>query len=239
MREKIKVSVSDITLANKVIDVEVVEVQNEAGDQTGAKVETKVEQMILPPEESENRKTAAESTPAFLSNKIDERDEIDDYEDAFGKVWLKKSTKWILPASPDDKIRSPLDFQYLKHLLHESAGQLNPILKKMNWHISCKAELLRWIRKLELSNDLMVARENIVDEAEELIRSGLKVDDLDTAKFILKTMGKKRGWSERDNIEHKQDVYAFIGTTKEEQLSFKKLTDYELTKVLEDKIKGL
>lgn len=153
-------------------------------------------------------------------------------------IFLAESTKWIYAADLRKPIRSPNDKAFLIKIIYSELGQLNGIMRLMNWHVSCKKELMRWIRKMGLSDDLAIARQGIIDESEELVKNSVRTGDVDTAKFVLKTAGKSRGWSEKEDNLGKGDVYAFITIGKDSMVDMSKMTDAELTTMLENKLKG-
>lgn len=204
-----------------------------------------------------------EKTGVAIDNERDERDELVEYtelekleeeqmeggEDGNNKIqesnrtrsiniFLAESTKWIYAANLKKPIRSPNDKAFLIKTIYSELGQLNSIMREMNWHISCKKELMRWIRKMGLSDDLVIARQGIVDESEELVKNSVRTGDVDTAKFVLKTAGKSRGWSEKEDNSGKGDVYAFITIGKDSVVDMSKMSDGELTALLEKKLKG-
>jgi len=171
----------------------------------------------------------------------DERNEIVDYKDIdTGVLYLEDPTKWIYAQNSKLPIVSPRDKETMTKIMYEELGHFNSILEGLNWHVSCKKELLRWIRNHELSDDLMVAREGIVDESEVVLKESVRTKDIDSAKFVLKTVGKKRGWNEKEMDEReKNNVYAYVNVTQVNTTGLKELSDSDLTKLLEDQIKGL
>jgi hypothetical protein len=196
-----------------------------------------------------------EKTGVTIDNERDERDELVEYteleklQDETNRIqesnrtrsiniFLAESTKWIYAANLNKPIRSPNDRAFLIRTIYSELGQLNSIMREMNWHISCKKELMRWIRKMGLSDDLLIARQGIVDESEELVKNSVRTGDVDTAKFVLKTAGKGRGWSEKEDNAGKGDVYAFITIGKDSVMDMSKMSDGELTALLESKLKG-
>lgn len=196
-----------------------------------------------------------EKTGVTIDNERDERDNLVEYteleklEEEANRIqessktrsiniFLAESTKWIYAANLNKPIRSPNDKAFLIRTIYSELGQLNGIMREMNWHISCKKELMRWVRKMGLSDDLTIARQGIVDESEELVKNSVRTGDVDTAKFVLKTAGKSRGWSEKEDNAGKGDVYAFITIGKDSVMDMSKMSDNELTALLESKLKG-
>ena len=50
------------------------------------------------------------------------------------------------------------------------------------------------------------ARESLIDDAQNIVKRKLVDDDIDSAWKILKTLGRKRGFSEKQEIEVSGDV---------------------------------
>lgn len=179
-----------------------------------------------------------DQNPIHIETQIDERDQLIEYTNEENDVYLSESTLWIYPANNSQPLRSPNDKPFLLRTIYAELGQLNSLMQAMNWHVSCKKELMRWIRKHNLSDDIAIARQGIIDESEELIKQAVRNGDIDSAKFVLKTAGKGRGWNEKDINQEKGDVYAFISLGKENEVDLSKLSNQELTRYLEDKLKG-
>ena len=164
------------------------------------------------------------------------RDEIRD-EVKEGIRYLKKETFWIHSNDKSKRVVSPKDKDILLRYLHEESGVLNGVLKRLNWHISCKKELLRWIKKHGLQDELMVAREDLIDQSEGVIKDALGLGDIKAAQFVLKTAGKKRGWSEHEKGEGDvKNVYGFVDDMV--GVDIKSMSDDELVRYIEEGIRG-
>jgi hypothetical protein len=125
----------------------------------------------------------------------------------------------------------------IKHALYENNGNLLKTCVTMRWDKSCKHELYRWIKKLNLVQDVAVARDQLVDKAEAVINEGLEQNDLDTAKFVLKTQGKYRGWDEKSE-DKIQDVYnTVITSVGETEVDFTNMDELNLSEYITNKIR--
>lgn len=147
-------------------------------------------------------------------------------------------TKWIVSNNEQAQPIFPEE-QILKEIIHSSSGILTNMLNKMRWHPISKAELLRWIGKFGLERDLAVARDSMVDKAEEIVDAHLDNKDVETAKFVLKTAGKKRGWNERVEQEAGVggNVYQFIQMTNGgNSANFNEMNEKDLVRYLEEQI---
>lgn len=167
---------------------------------------------------------------------LDIRDEILDEEEG-GVRYLVEETFWIHGGDKEKRVVSPKDKNTLLRYLHEESGVLNGVLKRLNWHISCKKELLRWIKKHGLQDELMVAREDLIDKSEDVIRNALGIGDIKAAQFVLKTAGKKRGWSEHEKGEGDvKNVYGFVDEVTD--IDIKGMSDDELVRYIEEGIRS-
>lgn len=154
-----------------------------------------------------------------------------------GTIYQKmKETRWILAKSPNSDPIFP-EREILREFIYDCNGVLGDILEKMQWHNASKGEFMRWVSKLCLENDILIARDNMVDKAESVVNRNLnEVEDVETAKFVLKTVGKKRGWNERvEDINTAKNVYQFINIASGEGNSnLSGLDEAGLVKYLED-----
>lgn len=195
----------------------------EAGELTGA--EDGVIISNLAPE------VIPESVEMSLSS--DERDDIVTNEDGTTQM-----SKWIVPRKPSTLPLAPV-YDRVREGIYQSYGNLTKLLEFMNWHDASKGELMRWIGKLNLSSDIVLARDTLVDKAEEIIRVALdEGSDVETAKFVVKTVGKRRGWSEREGKDAEQggNVYNFINMYSSGSEDMKEFTDAGLVRYLEEQI---
>jgi hypothetical protein len=81
-----------------------------------------------------------------------------------------------------------------------SGGIVSTVAKKLNcdWHTASKY-INRWEETKEAMQD---ENETILDMAEGTLFNAIKDSDVQAAKWILATKGKKRGYSEKHEIEH-------------------------------------
>jgi hypothetical protein len=153
-----------------------------------------------------------------------------------------RPTKWVYPAAMtgDKAQQNPIlpTEESLKWAIYEGKGVLNNILQKLNWHGACRKEFMRWCGKFGLENDIAIARDAIIDKAETVVVNSLDVEDIETAKFVLKTAGKRRGWNEKiDDSNEVKNVYNFIsivGGGRDEDIS--KLDEASLVQYIEKQI---
>lgn len=189
-------------------------------------------------------------TVVAINTVLDERDGIRPTEGKGGKgrgrrtrngwpVRYIEKTRWIVPGDAKKEIVFP-DEEVIKEYIYDCSGILSEILERMNWHAVSKGELMRWIAKYGLENDVTMARDGLIDKAEGVVDRALNIDDLDTAKFVLKTAGKKRGWNERteDNNEMGKNVYQLIHIASGGKGDLEKMEERDLVKYLEDMING-
>lgn len=208
-------------------------------------VDTEVESSVQKVEQKDINLTVIEGKTFFentdsvhLEIEMKEKDMLVEYTEADGSVFLAESTHWIFPLDFGLPLRSPNDTKFLNMQIYEDLGQISAVMRKMNWHPACKKEFMRWVRKLGLSDDIKIARDGIIDEAEEVVKEAVRANDVDSAKFVLKTAGKNRGWSEKEDSKSGGDVYAFINIGGETELDLGKLSDSDLTRILEDSLKN-
>ena len=185
-------------------------------------------------------------TKVKIVTQEDERDSVEPcqldgckktkYGEAYKRMY---GTRWIVPADAETLPVFP-DEGVIREVIYENKGILSDIMRGMNWHPVSKGEFMRWVVKLGLEKDLMVARDGIVDQAEGIVSKALDADDVETAKFVLKTAGKKRGWNERteDGLEGK-NVYQFINVVSGDgRGELERMQEKDLIKYLEDQING-
>ena len=103
-----------------------------------------------------------------------------------------------------------------------SGGILSTVAKRLEcqWH-TAEAQVKRWPEALIAIQD---EREGILDMSESTIFASVKNGDTGSAKFVLSTIGKKRGYVERQET-------AISGS-----LHYGNLTDAELEKLVADEI---
>jgi hypothetical protein len=192
--------------------------------------------------------TAPVTTVVSFNLERDERDQIEPIEGSeesteSGVLYQRMNpTRWILPRRGDREPIFPAE-GIVRELIYTTNGNLTVILEQMGWNDVSKGELMRWINKLGLTSDIILARDTMVDKAEKIINTVLDEGcDVETAKFVVKTVGKKRGWSERPSEETTPgNVYNFINLVGSGgefgSSSVQDMTDASLVKYLEDQIK--
>ena len=62
-------------------------------------------------------------------------------------------------------------------------------------------------REPELEKILIKVRETLVDTAEAQLLAHLERGEWEAIKFVLKTLGKNRGYTEKTEVEHKGDMH--------------------------------
>ena len=81
-----------------------------------------------------------------------------------------------------------------------SGGIINTIAKRLDcdWH-TAKKYINKWDKTIAAFDD---EREAILDMAEGVIYKSVKEGNSQDAKWILATLGKNRGFSEKHEVEH-------------------------------------
>ena len=100
----------------------------------------------------------------------------------------------------------------LKKAIHESKGIVTAVCKKLD--ITRWAFYKRCQTNPELVRELAVAREELADVAELKLWEKLKEGDIRAILFTLKTIGKDRGFVERQEIEQNSTVTNIIEVPK-------------------------
>ena len=85
-----------------------------------------------------------------------------------------------------------------------SGGIINTIAKRLDcdWH-TAKKYINKWDKTIAAFDD---ERESILDMAEGVIYTSIRGGNSQDAKWILSTLGKNRGFSEKHEIEHSGGV---------------------------------
>jgi hypothetical protein len=122
----------------------------------------------------------------------------------------KKKTKPI-PKTPIDKSNEKKTLAAIKN----SAGIISSIAKRLDvdWH-TAESYIQKYPSTLAAFAD---EREGILDMAEATILTAIKSGDTGSAKWILSTIGRKRGYTEKQEIEHSGNV-SIIATPTDERL---------------------
>ena len=101
--------------------------------------------------------------------------------------------------------------EIIRWAIYQGKGILTEVLKYLGWDIMCKTELMRWAVKYRLNNDFIVARNDIIDKSEQNMYNAVLSRDIEASKFVLKTVGKGRGWHEKVGIDGEDDkIYSNI-----------------------------
>jgi hypothetical protein len=154
------------------------------------------------------------------------------------KVYLEKPTKYIFGDSKDAELLAPT-FSQMREVIYKETGNLTNCTQAMGWHQMCKGEFYRWIKMNNLTADLAMARDTLVDKAEEVIKSNLNVADTNSAMFVLKTQGRYRGWNEKDENAKSNDVYnTVILQTDGSSLNTSNMSDYDLAEFINKTLKA-
>ena len=94
--------------------------------------------------------------------------------------------------------------QEILEAIQDTGGIINKIAQKLNcdWHTADK-----YISKYESSKiALQDERQTLIDDSENVIRNAVRSGDVQSAKFVLTTLGKKRGYTEKTEVEHSGDM---------------------------------
>jgi len=103
--------------------------------------------------------------------------------------------KKIIPKTPIDKSTEKQTIEAIKG----SAGIVSTIAKRLevDWH-TAESYIKKYPEALKSFQD---EREGILDMAEATILTAIKSGDTGSAKWLLSTIGKKRGFTEKQEIE--------------------------------------
>jgi hypothetical protein len=109
-----------------------------------------------------------------------------------------------MPTKPRIKKKAPKittdkDVKTVMEAIKGSAGIVSTIAKRMGveWH-TANERIQRYPEALAAFAD---EREGILDMAEATIFTAIKSGDTGSAKWILSTIGRKRGFTEKQEIE--------------------------------------
>lgn len=94
--------------------------------------------------------------------------------------------------------------EQLLKAINNSAGIITTISKNLGceWHTAKKYIEKYPETKQALSDEI----EKNIDKAEAVIQEAMDNKDIQTAKWYLQTIGKKRGYTEKQEIEHSGTV---------------------------------
>jgi hypothetical protein len=90
------------------------------------------------------------------------------------------------------------DREVVIEAIYKTQGNVTEAAKMLNY--TFRGLNNRIAGDLILKRELKIARNQKVDKAELVIDQHLEEQNLDAAKFVLKTLGKDRGWTERYEI---------------------------------------
>ena len=98
--------------------------------------------------------------------------------------------------------------------IKNSHGIVSTIADKLKcaWH-TADTYVKKWDETLKAYED---EGEKYIDSAESVINKALKNDDVQAAKYVLSTKGKKRGYNEKQEIEHTGNIsFELVSRRKE------------------------
>ena len=106
----------------------------------------------------------------------------------------KPKKEKIIPKTPIDKSKEKQTLEAIKG----SAGIISTIAKRLevDWH-TAESYIKKYPTALDAFQD---EREGILDMAEAAIFTAIKQGDTGSAKWILSTIGRKRGFTEKQEI---------------------------------------
>ena len=99
-----------------------------------------------------------------------------------------------------------------------------------------------WLKSTVFATAIMDIREGLIDWGESLLQVEMKARNLGAIIFFLKTQGKKRGWSERFDIDLEKETKTLFQSADDKKLiaeTRKKLALLDLLLVTEDPDKKL
>jgi len=109
-----------------------------------------------------------------------------------------------MPTKPRIKKKAPKittdkDVQTVIEAIKGTAGIVSTIAKRLevDWH-TAESYIKKYPEALKSFQD---EREGILDMAEATILTAIKSGDTGSAKWLLSTIGKKRGFTEKQEIE--------------------------------------
>jgi len=90
--------------------------------------------------------------------------------------------------------------EQIQDAIKDSAGIISVIAKRLDcqWH-TCKKYIESYDETKQSLQDEIAKN---IDKAESVILTSLNEGDIQTAKWFLQTIGKNRGYSEKQEIQH-------------------------------------
>ena len=94
--------------------------------------------------------------------------------------------------------------EQLLEAIKDTGGIMSRIADKLgcSWHSAEKHVNKNEVAKQAYKDE----RQGLIDDSENVIRNAVKGGDVQSAKFVLMTLGKNRGYTERQEVEHSGDM---------------------------------
>ena len=97
-------------------------------------------------------------------------------------------------------------------IVEESGGVIAKIARALGVH---RSTVSRWMQKKKWFREaVQEAREQVIDLAELQLFRAVQEGERWAIEFVLKYLGKNRGYSERFELKHSGQTQAFITTVK-------------------------
>lgn len=104
----------------------------------------------------------------------------------------------------------------VKKLIEATGGNLSAVAAQLGCD---RATVYNYVKRHPtLKRALQQQREKLIDWAETVITEAIQEKDVQTAKWVLATIGKKRGWGEKLDVKHSGKV--FVPQTFDEWLRY-------------------
>ena len=88
--------------------------------------------------------------------------------------------------------------------VEHTGGLISEIARRLNCHWqTAKTYVEQYPQAVEM---LKSEKQTLIDAAENVIFQAVKNGDIQAAKFVLMTLGKNRGYTERQEVEHNGDM---------------------------------
>jgi hypothetical protein len=95
---------------------------------------------------------------------------------------------------------APVKREEMINTIREQAGNITAIAITLKWGKDRK-KVYRYLKKHKLNEEVKQAREMLIDRAELNIAKSVQEGNIDDSKFVLQTIGRKRGWGSKVEIE--------------------------------------
>ena len=86
----------------------------------------------------------------------------------------------------------------------DTGGIIQNIAKNLNCHWATAQKYVDMYGGTKQAFD--DERQTLIDDSENVIRNSVRSGDVQSAKFVLMTLGKKRGYTEKTEVEHSGDM---------------------------------